>query len=275
MMQYADNRMLPALKAMWKEAFGDEDGYIDLYFSHRYAPENTLVWTENGSPIAMMAMLPCRLCANAGELAARYIYGVATFVRHRGKGISTRLLEYAADIARQRGEALFLVPSGKGLYGFYQERGYRPFFYLDERTLPCTGEETAQGSLQPLLPAEYAALRDRRLGAPGFVRWGQDAVAYVLRENEYLGGRAAALTYHGERHAALLLKQNKTLLVRETTLPAEELLPAFGAYAKELGCEELRARLPAPDPAKAIPFGMLHRDVQIPEPFGYLNLALD
>ena len=166
-----------------------------------------------------------------------------------------------------------LVPSGEGLFAFYRERGYKPFFYLSEPTFLCEGGAPPQ-ALEPVSSAEYKALRDRHLDAPGYVSWDERAVAYAMRENAHLGGQTLALSYGGERHAVMLLKQGKALRVRETTLPSDALMPALGAIAQDLGCDTIRASLHASD-AESKPFGMLYEDTRVGETSGYLNLALD
>ena len=274
MIRFAEACMLPDLKALWHEAFGDDDAYIDLFYTHRFVPEQTLVWAEHGKPLAMITLLPAHLNTRRGVLAARYIYGVATKQKHRGRGISTALLKHAADLARQSGELLMLVPSGEGLFAFYRERGFKPFFYLSELIFPCTGDAQPQ-TLEPVSPAGYKILRDLHLDAPGYVSWDERAVAYAMRENAHLGGQTLALSYGGARHAVMLFKQGKTLRVRETTLPSGALWPALGALAQDLGCDTIHASLPYSESAAPKPFGMLYEDARVEETNGYLNLALD
>ena len=49
----SEERDIPVLKELWKLAFGDEDAYIDHFFSRYYAPERMLVLEENGEVLAV------------------------------------------------------------------------------------------------------------------------------------------------------------------------------------------------------------------------------
>lgn len=48
---FANQSMLPDLKAIWKESFGDEEAYIDFFFSNqmraKHAFENQLIYMES------------------------------------------------------------------------------------------------------------------------------------------------------------------------------------------------------------------------------------
>jgi len=270
---YAQVRMIPALKELWREAFGDGEDYARFFYENRFRPEETILWEQEGEPLAMASLLPASLCLQEREIPARYVYGVATKREARGRGLASRLLEYAAQEAGAKGEALFLVPSEESLFSFYARRGYRPFFSLLEAEIPC-GEETALIESAPIAPGEYARLRDRHFREMTFVSWDERAVAYAAKENAFLGGRTVSFSFGGERHAAMVLPQDGTLRVRETTLSEEALRPALGALARGLGCGTIRARLPDPE-GTGRPFGMLYRDPRITEAGGYLNLALD
>ena len=54
-----------------------------------------------------------------------YVYGVATGKEYRGKGISTKLLEYAKGfVDEKKADFLVLVPRNEGLFEFYVKRGF-------------------------------------------------------------------------------------------------------------------------------------------------------
>ena len=48
---------VPQLKALWKQAFGDDDALIDAFFRRLYTPEQVLVCREEGQVAAMACWL--------------------------------------------------------------------------------------------------------------------------------------------------------------------------------------------------------------------------
>lgn len=69
---------LPQLKKLWREAFGEEEDFMEAFFSAAYAPQRCRVVTEGNTVAAMVHWLD-------GEYLGRqyaYLYAVAT------KGIS-------------------------------------------------------------------------------------------------------------------------------------------------------------------------------------------
>lgn len=200
MIQFAQPSMVPALKGIWKECFGDPDAYIDLYFTRRFRPENTLVTVINGEPAAMLSMLPCEISADTGPFSARYIYAVATLPAARGKGHSSALLEYAHRWMRKNGvDISLLVPAQQSLFQFYRKRGYLPAFSVREVVLSrkeligLASEGPALGRTvvtEEVDAARLYALREEFFGRRGlYVRWDEPALQYVMEENAFTGGK--------------------------------------------------------------------------------------
>ena len=67
-----------ALKALWREVFGDTDEYIDAFFQNVYQPGMASVIEEDGTVVAAAYAVPFG--------AVRYIFAVATRPEYRGRG---------------------------------------------------------------------------------------------------------------------------------------------------------------------------------------------
>ncbi len=135
----AQARDVSALKALWKEAFGDEDAYIDRFFADLFAPRDMAVLEDEGRIVSMAALLPCTLVLGGGtEKETRhpisYLYAMATAKDRRGEGLGLALLSFAAEHVRGRGErGIALLPADEGLQRFYALAGYRKAFTLRPR----------------------------------------------------------------------------------------------------------------------------------------------
>lgn len=116
---HADER---ACKALWQEAFGDDDRFVDRFLIRCFDRRNMLSVTEQGRLSAMLHLLPFR--SELGRTG--YIYGVATAADRRRCGLATRLMHEAIDRARTEGyDALMLIPADEELRRFYARFGFR------------------------------------------------------------------------------------------------------------------------------------------------------
>ena len=77
-----------ALKALWREVFGDTDEYIDAFFQNVYQPGMASVIEEDGTVVAAAYAVPFG--------AVRYIFAVATKPEYRGRGYGRAVVFAAA-----------------------------------------------------------------------------------------------------------------------------------------------------------------------------------
>ena len=157
----------PALKALWKQAFGDEDAYIDRFFDS-FPPEGTGLAAEaEGKPVsAMYPLSDIRLYPYRQEvLTAGYAYALATLPEYRGRGIGRRVYRALSDRILETCDAACVLPAEESLYPFYETAaGAKVLSYVREVRVsreelrgvtPCPGAR---------LPAyQYAGVRQSLL----------------------------------------------------------------------------------------------------------------
>lgn len=173
--------LIPGLRRLWKEAFGDTDAYLDGFFRLAYSPENCLCIGEGDIVHAALYWLDmtCR-----GERIA-YIYAVATAKSHRGQGLCRNLMEKAHAILARRGyAAAVLVPENEGLSRMYGKLGYAPCCGISKMTFSAGGEPV---SLRRVGQSEYNALRNTLLPA-GSVELGEKALAFLAIHAQFFAG---------------------------------------------------------------------------------------
>lgn len=195
------------LRALWKEAFGDSDAFLDVFFALGYAPERCRCTAVAGSVEAALYWFDV-FC---GDQKFAYLYAVATASESRGKGLCRALMEDTATALKEAGyHGALLVPQDEGLRRMYARMGYLPAAPVDE--FFCAAGESPI-PIEEISPEEYAALRtgflpegSAELGSAGLAFLGTLArfyrapglLAAVSREEEhlrileYLGDRAAA-----------------------------------------------------------------------------------
>lgn len=175
-----------ALRRLWREAFGDEEGFLDLFFAHGYDRTRCRCLWEDGDLAGALYWFDCEC---DGEKYA-YLYGVATAMAHRGKGICRALMaDTHALLAREGYAAVTLVPQQEGLRRMYAAMGYRNCGGLEE--IICTPGEPTQ--LRAVGPAEFARLRRQYLGEGSVLQEGR-GLSFLANQAQFYAGRDFLLT---------------------------------------------------------------------------------
>ena len=240
----------PALKALWKQAFGDPDWFIDAFFDTAYAPERCLYLEEEGSLAAALYWMDCD---HRGEKLA-YFYAVATGEAFRGRGLCRRLMALAHDTLKEQGYAgCILVPGSDALRQMYSKMGYADCSRVAE--ILCK-PAAIPASLHRLDVQEYARLRREYLPENGVRQEGDQLNFLDMQTALYAGDGflAAASVYEGKVHCMELLGDPN----------------AAPGIVAALGGEEGFFRMPGTDK----PFAMYRPLTDAPAPV-YFGLAFD
>lgn len=150
-------QQIPELRALWKEAFGDDDSFLDSFFGAAFSTDRCRCVTVDGKTVAMLYWFGCEY---AGKPIA-YIYAVATNKDYRGQGICNKLMKDTHELLKRQGYAgAILVPGSKALFNFYERTGYKTCCY--GKKLSCKGEDKGV-VLTQIGKAEYSQLRRQLL----------------------------------------------------------------------------------------------------------------
>lgn len=109
------------VKNLWREAFGDEEAFIDAFIMRFYSRRRAFVARREGRLAGMVHRVPFR--TELGRTG--YLYGVATAREFRRQGIAAQLIEEAIRRSREEGfDALMLIPADEALRRFYGRFGF-------------------------------------------------------------------------------------------------------------------------------------------------------
>ncbi|MDR0970178.1 MAG: GNAT family N-acetyltransferase [Lentimicrobiaceae bacterium] len=139
MIRLATTETTPFVKNMWKTCFGDTNDYMNMYFEHKYKPENTLIYFEGETAVASLQILSYTITFYETEIPAAYLSGICTLPEFRGKGYASKLISKAHEIIRKRGiYIVVLIPetNKNWLFKFYNRFGYEKVFKKDKKTIP-------------------------------------------------------------------------------------------------------------------------------------------
>lgn len=145
-----------SMKALWRQAFGDPDVFIEGFFRTGFSPERCRCLYEEGALAAALYWFDfsCR-----GKKLA-YLYAVATDEAFRGRGLCRRLTEQTHEQLKRLGYAgAILVPARPELFSMYEKLGYRPCCPMDRHEVSAAGNVQAVS----ISPIAYAMAREKYL----------------------------------------------------------------------------------------------------------------
>lgn len=245
---YPTRAQIPALRKLWKQAFGDTDTFLDLFFSTAYAPRRCRCTNAQGQTVAALYWFDC----TAGDETYAYLYAVATDPAFRGQGLCRQLMEDTHDLLKEQGYAgAVLVPGEPGLFAMYEKMGYTDLSGAD-----CFSVSAGTPiPLRQITPEEYAAAR-RALLPPGGIQQEGENLRFLSSYANFYTGKGFVLA----------------AVTEETHLQCTELLgdrTAAAGIVAALGMQTGTFRVPGESR-----FSMYHPLKDIPAP-GYFGLAFD
>lgn len=242
----------PALRALWKEAFGDTDEFLDTFEKTAFSPDRCRCISEGNEILATLYWFDCSL--HSKRIA--YLYAVATARAHRGKGLCRQLMENThAHLAAHGYAAALLVPGEKKLFSFYEKLGYRVCSHIGELSCRASDIPTA---LRQIDIKEYAERRRSLLPPNG-----------ILQENKNLTFlQAQASLYAGEDFLLAARREGESLYGVEWLGDTKKIPTVL----RTLGYAKGRFRISKVD----TPFAMYYPlENKAPTPPFYFGLAFD
>lgn len=198
---YPSSDQIPALKNLWKIAFGDGDDFLTPFFEIAYAPDRCRCVTEEGAIVAALYWFDC----TCGDKKLAYVYAVATHPDFRGRGLCSALMEDTAQLLKDESyDGILLYPASDGLSRMYEKIGYHRCTWV--REWECTTSDTP-AALREIDRDAFSRLRHQFLPSGGVVQEGRllDFLGTLVRF--YTGGDwLAAISREGnEIHCYELL----------------------------------------------------------------------
>lgn len=249
--EHPHSHQLPRLVTLWKEAFGEYDGFWELFLDTGFLPDHCRCITEQGQPIAGLYWFDC----SCGRDKIAYIYAVVTDPRHRGKGLCRKLMEDVHALLSRKGYAsAMLVPADDGLREMYRSMGYKDCTTVSE--ISCAAGDAAT-EVRNICPEEYAALRRALLPENAVVQEGIN-LTFLAAQAQLFSGRDFLL--------AAWMEGN--------TLHGMELLgnaAAAPGILRALGCEQGKFQIPG----RETPFAMICKLTETAQTPAYFGFSFD
>lgn len=157
---------IPALRQLWKQAFGDTDGFLDGFFCTGFSRDRCRCVHLEDQLAAALYWFDCSW--QNKKLA--YLYAVATDAAFQGKGLCRALMTDTHTHLKNNGYAgAVLVPGDRELFSLYSKLGYRSFCPMQMHRIAPAGTPVI---LCARTPEQYAAARKQYLPQGGIVQAG-------------------------------------------------------------------------------------------------------
>jgi len=185
------NSQIPALRTLWKEAFGDTDEFLDIFFRTAFHPKRCRCIFDGERAVAALYWFDCTYA----DKPVAYIYAVATAGSHRGQGLCRKLMADTHNHLATHGyEAALLVPGSKVLFEMYGKMGYAVCSSIREFHCEANSEDLL---LLEIDKYEYAHLRKFLLPA-GSVLQEHENLDFLETLTKFYMGHGFLLAAHGE-----------------------------------------------------------------------------
>lgn len=246
--KYPGNEEISQLLNLWKNVFGEYDGFWELFRNVAFLPDHCRCITENGQVIAGLYWFDC----SCGNDKIAYVYAVVTDPAHRGRGLCRKLMEDVHVLLKaQNYDSVMLVPADEGLREMYRKLGYEDCTSVGK--LSCTAGESAV-EIRNVSVEEYAALRRELLPDNAVLQEGIQLPFLAAQAQLFAGADflLAAFLDHDRLHSMELLGKKA----------------AAPGILRALGCETGSFQIPG----REIPFAMIHKlseNAVSPDYFGF------
>ena len=129
---------VPALKAIFAEAFGESEEFLDLFYSKAFSSERALAVFDADEPLSAIYWFDVEY---HGKRAA-YLYALATKREARGRGLAKMLMEELHALLKDmKYSASILVPATPELFCYYRGIGYLDACGIGEQV--CVSDGTS------------------------------------------------------------------------------------------------------------------------------------
>lgn len=193
---YPNQEQTEQLWSLWKEAFGDDDAFLEHFFTYGFAPDRCRCVTVDGQVAAALYWFDCSF---QGRPMA-YLYGVATAKKHRGKGLCQALAENTHAHLKYLGYAgAILVPADEKLSQMYEKFGYQVCSSVSEFVCNAASEAA---DLRQVDKEEYRLLRRQFLPENGVVQEGDNLDFLETMAHFYAGEDFLVAVAHGDEFFA-------------------------------------------------------------------------
>ncbi len=239
----------PALKGIWKAAFGDDDEFIDRFMAEVYTPGNASVAEMDEKVVSAIYLLTgtAMVMPDGKAFHAPYCYTLGTLPEYRGHGLGASVSEHIMRSAMSSAPMVALVPAEPSLYGWYADTfALYPISELREASFVVSelAERPEKARVHRVDNKSYVRLRELMLGGKCHIRFSSLLIGWYDHYIRAAGGGLYLLDIDGNAGCAACEIEDGHLSVKELLFPRGNFRNALSALAGEFKCSTMTVRSP-------------------------------
>lgn len=258
-----NDAMLPQLRGLWKEAFGDNDEFLDCFYTTAFDASRCRVATIDNKLAAVLYWFDCTI----DDQRIAYVYAVATAKEFRGNGACHMLLEDTHKHLNALGySSVVLVPGNEALVTLYEGSEYE--LCTKRSRIECTAENMGI-SIREMEKDEYSTLRREMLPVNSVIQESEN-LDFLSTQTKFYTGEFVFSSEDTTYKKSFVLCAN----IEDENLYGAELLGDSSlapGIVHALGCKDGTFFTPGKDE----PFAMWHPLTEDAVEPGYLGFAFD
>ena len=259
------------LKHIWKVCFGDSDEYIDFFFENKISNCYPIAFVYDAKIIGAMYLMPVSAMQYCHIKKGLYGYAIGVLPEYRKNGVYSFVHSKIEEYVISNNMFYIISPANQKLCDYYKGLGLIENAYVCEKTYEVTADCTCSFLESELDFKKYHSLRNEYLKDKNAVFWDEDALCYVLKENEFTGGFNIILTdTTGMQYFVIIKKTQDMIVVTESNTDNPEKLNGY--LSKRFNCKKIKWVLPSDDTNQKILYGLT---CNLKKDNYYLNLILN
>lgn len=186
--------MYDGLRQIWKEAFNEDDAYIDFFLKEGLPLGHLHTYGPNDAPFSALTLFPLTFHQAGVNYSGFYLYALGTLHSKRGLGYGKLLLKTVEKYALDTGcHFILLQPTNFSLFEYYHRLGYTEPIY--RAFIECSRDTLSSNLLNSPLFTHFsnlsAPLENPFLTQKPFYNrfiWPPSLIKYIRKECIFRGG---------------------------------------------------------------------------------------
>lgn len=230
---------LAQIKRLWTDIFDDgTPGFCDFLFDELCSVEDVYITKDEDKVVSMLIMA---LQLEYKGRKGLYIYSACTHSDYRGRGLMSRLIDYAVKDKQSEGFRFFLLqPANEKLFDFYAKLGFTTVTYMRRFFIDVKKNLWASGDFDIVTAGRLPALREKYREGNEITFSGKQREKYMKYLYTFGGS-----TVENDGGYAVYYIENDIIDVKEICAAStQQAMGLLQAVREKTGCERAKIALP-------------------------------
>jgi|GEM_PF-6955605 len=118
-----------SIAELWETCFTDNKEIISNYLNNCFPYSETYGYIINNKIVSCITLIPCHYYVDNQIIYGKYLFGVCTDPKYRGKNLSKQIFDYYLTTFSEKDDYIFTHPAEESLYKIYTKWGFNTELY--------------------------------------------------------------------------------------------------------------------------------------------------